>query len=491
MDEVEVSVEVLGDDGSVSEVTESIWLSHFGPILNVDQIGGWTTEQTIALRDANADNDEAFPLFLDKNRAQTMDELQAAYAEHQGIPWVNTVAISAEGRVWYADTSAAANLSPEAVDTFWARADTDIVTAIALDSGLILLDGSDPTNEWVDDPEARDPGVVPFSQTPQLERTDYVFNANNSYWFAHPDELIEGFESPVFGRADFAVGPRPRGNNNQLTVENGDAGDDGLFTYEEMRESAVGNRVYSADILLDDVIVRCNERAQIVNDDGLTQRACDALAGWDGTVNVDSTGAALWREFIDSFDFDAFADAGELFATPFDPADPANTPTGLSESQAVIDHLLEAAQRLEGAGFALDAPLGELQVAERGGQRIPIHGGGEREGVSNVVRSDGNGTTSEPELERGDGVEGSRSLRTDGYPISGGTSFIYAIELTAGGPRASSFVTYGNTGDPDSPFFTDQTERFSNKDWKDIAFSEADVQAAAVETYEVGAPRRS
>ncbi|MGI9602329.1 MAG: penicillin acylase family protein, partial [Acidimicrobiales bacterium] len=489
IEEVEVTIDVMGDDGTVAPVTESIWLSHYGPILNVDQIGGWTSEQTIALRDANADNDDAFPLFLDKNRAQSMDELQAAYQEHQGIPWVNTVAASAEGRIWYADTSAAANLSPEAVEAFWARADEDLVTAIALDSGLILLDGSDPMNEWVDDPDARDPGVVPFSQTPQLERNDYVFNANNSYWLANPDELIEGFDSPVFGLADTAVSPRPRGNNTQLREENGDAGDDGLFTFEEMRDSAIGNRVYTADILKDDVVVRCNEAAAAVDDDGTWQLACDTLAGWDNRVNSDSVGAALWREFIESFENDDYADAGVLFANPFDPADPANTPNGLSDSDDIIERLDASITRLTAAGFAIDAPLGDLQFAERGGQTIPIHGGTEREGVSNVVGSGGNGTTTEESLPRGDSIEGSRNLRTDGYPIANGTSFIYAVEFGPDGPRASSFVTYGNTGDPSSPFFSDQTQRFSDKNWKDVAFTEADVTAATVDSYDVSAPR--
>jgi acyl-homoserine-lactone acylase len=489
MEEVEVTVEVMGDDGTIDVVSRSIWFSHYGPILNVEQIGGWTTDRVLTLRDANADNDEIIPHFLAKNRAQSMDDLQAAYAKHQGIPWVNTVAVSAEGRIWYADTSAAANLSPETVDAYWEKVDTDLITSIALESGLILLDGSDPANEWVDDPEARDPGVVPFTQTPQLERSDYVFNANNSYWFANPDELIEGFDSPVFGRADYPVGPRPRGNNRQLSVENGDAGDDGLFTFEEMRDSAIGNRVYSAEILRDDVVTRCNESEPTIDDADAWQLACDTLATWDLRVDVDSRGAVLWREFIGSFEFDAFTDAGDLFAEPFDPVDPANTPNGLSESDAVMEHLGAAIEILLDNGFAIDTPLGELQFADRGAGPIPIHGGGEREGVSNVVRSDGNSTTTEETLPRSERIEGSNSLRTDGYPISGGTSFIYAMEFTADGPRASSFVTYGNTGDPDSDFFSDQTQRFSDKDWKEVRFTEADVAAATVTSKDVSGPR--
>ena len=29
---------------------------------------------------------------------------------------------------------------------------------------------------------ARDPGLVPFSEMPLVQRTDYVFNASDSFW---------------------------------------------------------------------------------------------------------------------------------------------------------------------------------------------------------------------------------------------------------------------------------------------------------------------
>ena len=51
-------------------------------------------------------------------------------------------------------------------------------------------------------------------------------------------------------------------------------------------------------------------------------------------------------------------------------------------------------------------------------------------------------------------IEGSRYLRTDGYPINSGSSFVMALEFTDDGPRAMALLTYSQSGDPDSPHFT-------------------------------------
>jgi acyl-homoserine-lactone acylase len=456
-----VVVDVLEDDGTMGAVERTLWFSHYGPVINFPGLG-WSNDLVLTFRDANADNDELIAQFAAINRATTMDELIQAHADHQGIPWVNTVAASADGRIWYADTSASPNLSDEAINAYEAAVTAGGLAAIAFDNGVILLDGSDPLYEWVDDPEARDPGVVPFGEMPQLERTDFVFNANDPYWFANPDELLSGF-SPVHGLDRTPVSPRTRGNANQLSIDDGDAGDDGLFNRIEMRDSAVGNRAFTADMLLDDVVERC--RAAI--DDGLEAAICDVLDDWDGRFDLDSVGAGVWREFIATFSNADLLDAGALWANPFNPDNPLDTPNGLSDDPEIADRLVAAAETLRADGFDIDTPLGEMQYALRGDVRVPIHGGRGSEGVSNVVGGGGNGTTSE------------RSSPRDqpGYPVSNGTSFIYNIEFTAGGPVAEGFLTYGESGDSTSDFFSDQTIRFSEKDWRPILFTEPAIAA--------------
>ncbi|MGZ0229068.1 MAG: penicillin acylase family protein [Acidimicrobiales bacterium] len=482
------TLDVLSEDGTIESVERTVWSTHYGPVLDFPGVG-WSERQTITIRDANAENDEIIPQFWDMNRATSMDELIAAHADNSGIPWVNTLAASADGRIWYADTSSTPNLSDEAIAAWQGRVETDFFTGIAYDSGVVLLDGSDPLYEWVNNPEARDPGVVAFADMPQLERSDVLFNANDSYRWANPDELTP-IVSPLHGRLS-TPGSRTRMSALLLSEEFGGAGEDGLFTQEELRDTALSNRVLTGEWLRDDVVARCTATPEIMVDDApfdLT-KACEVLADWDLKVDIESRGAVLWREFMGEFDFEDLKDQGELWANPHVAEDLLNTPSGLApaseDGDAVLVNLAAAVSIIEGAGFPIDVALGTVQFAYRGDIEIPIHGGLGPEGVANVVGSGSNGTTTEPNSPSGDAIGGSARLRTDGYPVANGTSFIYTLEFTADGPVADAFLTYGNTGDSESEYFSDQTQRFSDKDWRRVAFTEDAIAAETLATYEV------
>jgi acyl-homoserine lactone acylase PvdQ len=65
-----------------------------------------------------------------------------------------------------------------------------------------------------------------------------------------------------------------------------------------------------------------------------------------------------------------------------------------------------------------------------------------------------------------------------------------ALEFTDNGPRAAAMLTYSESGDPDSPHFTDQTPLFSTKQWRPILFRKADIDAdGGLRTYEVTGSR--
>ena len=144
----------------------------------------------LAVRDANWDNDESWRQWLEMDRARGLQEFQQVHATNQGPAWVNTIAASAEGVAWYADTSATPNLRPEAIEAWKQRREKDPFTQKLWQQGIVLLDGSDPLFEWVDDEGARDPGIVAYKHMPQVERSDYVFNSNDSYWLANSSEPL-------------------------------------------------------------------------------------------------------------------------------------------------------------------------------------------------------------------------------------------------------------------------------------------------------------
>lgn len=478
MTPTEVAVEVLGDDGELEEVTRTMWSSHYGPIIDFPGFG-WSEEATITYRDANIDNEAFVEQYLGMMMAEDFDEFVDVHAEHSGVPLFNTVATSADGRAWYADTSATPNLSDEAIAAYEASLEDDPIVAIAAENQAVLLDGSDPLFEWVEVDGARSPGLVPFEEMPMLEREDHVFNANDSFWVAHASETLDGDFSPLHGRQETARSPRTREN----AVVLGEAGE---LDLDGLAELALANRGFTARQLLDEVVARCEGEADLAE-------ACEVLAGWDGVYDLDRSGPMVWRELLSAFENEDLREAGPLWAQPFDPADPVGTPSGLAEppgdgSDPVLDALRAAVDRIDEAGLALDAPLGDVQFADRNGTIVGIHGGDNRDGVTNIVGWGTMRSIMDPALrdvERTVIESGSSLARYGdevGYPINNGTSFLLALAYGADGPEARAFLTYGNPADRDDPIYVEATERFSEKAWRDLAFTDEQVEQAAVET---------
>lgn len=483
-----VVVEVRQPDGSVKKVERTTWFSHYGPVIMLPNIG-WTEQRAIAIRDANEQNRNRMQQYLAMARARNMNELKKAHADYQAMMWVNTIATSSEGRAWYADLAATPNLSPAAIEEWKKRRESDPLTKQMWETGNVLLDGSDSRFEWVDDKGARSPGIVAYPNMPQIERTDYVFNANDSFWLANSAQPLEGPYSPLHGEQRTARSLRTR--NNDVTLSNRapsrPAGDDRKFTLDEMADAILDNRSLAAEIVKDELVARCRQKSEVLlNGETISlSEACSVLANWDNRYNVDSRGAVLFREFIARYAAEDTMRAGKLFAVDFDPGDPVNTPRGLAPGDLALENLAHAVKMLGARNMSLDVPLGLVQYADKAGKRIPVHGGdGVWEGIMNMQRNARNGTTLEP-MDNPRPVSGSRFLTEKGYPVGHGSSFILALEYTDSGPRAKAFLTYSQSGDPESPHFTDQTERFVNKQWRPVLFNEADIKPDVKREYRV------
>ena len=151
------------------------------------------------------------------------------------------------------------------------------------------------------------------------------------------------------------------------------------------------------------------------------------------------------------------------YAVPFDPAHPIDTPSGLdlANNADALQFLGAAVQSLNDAGIALDARLGDLQSVTRNGERIEIHGGPEMNGVYNKIEARYEGAAGYPE------VTGSSS------------SWIMATKFTDGGPVNRGILTYSISSNPNSPHFSDFTERFSAKEWVPLPYRMGDVHRLA------------
>ena len=129
--------------------------------------------------------------------------------------------------------------------------------------------------------------------------------------------------------------------------------------------------------------------------------------------------------------------------------------------------LAKAIIRLNEAGLDLDAPLAEVQYVLRNEKLIPIHGGQEIEGVFNKIESDFVAQKGYPEVSRWS------------------SSWLMATDFSKKWPEVKGLLTYSISLNPESPYYSDQTEMFSQKQWLDIPFSAEDVKAAAIRHYRV------
>jgi acyl-homoserine-lactone acylase len=455
---------------------------------------GWTDTTVFTYRDANIDNEEFVEQYNALLHVDSLVDLIELNEQYQGVPLFNTVATGSDGAVWYADTSATPNLSPPAEQAFVEKLFTDPVTNLAYENGVVLLDGSNSMFAWQDVPGARDPGLVPYSGMPKVVRADYVFNANDSFWVPSAEFTLEGDYSVLHGEQRTPVTMRTR--QNAAVLDDADtmglAGDDGTFTGEELRDAVFENSSRSALLLRDGVVAACRltpviDVPDVVGDDGeialpagsvdLTD-ACNILAEWDGRYDLDRSGAVIWRETMSRFDADARETTGPLFGDPFDPARPTETPSVLAPDHGpVLTALARAVQTLTLSGFSIDTTLGAAQFTNRSGNRIPLHGGTADDGVTNIVSWSSNSSSTEPVPTRGEAVAPLSSMRGDGYPVNYGTSFVMTVDMSGDEVRAWALLTYGQTGDRQSPEFEVQTIRFSDKAWRTVAFTDAQIEA--------------
>lgn len=488
LEPVPVAADVQGE----GRVERTLWRSHHGPMVNLPLLG-WGMETAFTYRDANIDNTTSLAHWVAMGRARSMDDVQHAFATHQGIPWVNTLAADRTGRAWYVDGSATPNLGEAAQRRFRERLSSDLVAALLYENRVAVVDGSDPDDEWVEVDGARSPGLVPFRDAPQLERTDVVVNANDSHWASHPEVRIEG-RNALFGLERTPLTPRTRQN---LLVA-GRLAELGGVTVTAALDAVYDGRGFTAEALVEAVVERARAAGSVaVGDRQVDLRpAADVLDRWDGRVALDSVGAPLWRELLASFTLVEVADAGPLWAVPFDADDPVSTPRDLADPpeagrDRVLDALAGAVLALEQAGVPIDAPLAEVQWAARGDERIPVPGGIDREGVLNILTAvsvlpdtgigprapappsiPGRGTTS--------------GLAQGGYPCRYGASLLFAVDLPPEGPPVGlGVLAYGQSGDPRSPHHADGTRAFAARALRPLLFTEDAIAPAVVETRHV------
>ena len=436
--------------------TRTLYGTIYGLVL-ATELTPWTAQRAYAIRDANLGNMRTEG-WLSMARARSVREIRDEISRHLGMPFINTIAADRHGEALYADITSAPNVSAAKL----AACAPNGATANPA-PGVFVLDGSRAACNWDVAAGTPRPGLMPASGFPSVIRTDYVANSNDSYWLASPRAPLPAV-SPIIGPYSAPQSLRTRAGihtiERRLTGQDGRSGD--RVDADSVLAMLYENRDYAAELVLDDLLALCRLKRAGQATSGATvdlTEACRVLARWDRRVDTTSVGAVLFREF-----WARASTVSGLWRTPFDPADPANTPRGLNTSgetgARLLTALADALQLMAAQKLAIAAPYGEQHFAVRNGVHIPVHGGVGADGILNMQQS-------------------RFVAAVGGYVPFHGTSYLQIVSFDERGPVAKGILTYSQSTNPASPHFGDQTAVHARKMLYDLPFHREDVTAQA------------
>lgn len=434
LDKTAVTVQVKQADGSLKAVTQTVYSSQFGPVVQWPGKLDWDSHYAFSLRDANLGNDRVLQQWYAMNRAGSLKELQNSVHTLQGIPWVNTLAADDQGQSLYMNLSVVPNVSA-----------AKLATCSDPRAGLqmIVLDGAHSACAWDIDPRAAQPGIFPADQLPQLQRTDYVQHSNDSAWMANPKAPLSGF-SPVISQDNLGLGPRARFALQRLqTLEKQP------ISITDLQNMVMDNEVYLAGQVMPDLLTFCAN--QLGTDANALQPLCTSLKNWDQRANLDS-GVGLVH-FINLMQ--RLQPLPDAWRVAFDPAHPLTTPSGLAIDRAPVAKALREAMLASSAEVSKlgQTRWGDIQVS---GQ-TPIHGGPQELGIYNAMQT----------VPRADGKR----------EVVSGTSYLQIVTFDDKGPNALGVLAFSESSNPASAYSKDQTQAFSQKKLRPLPFTEAQIKA--------------
>ncbi|WP_083444750.1 penicillin acylase family protein [Herbaspirillum rhizosphaerae] len=454
MSKTTVAVEVLGKDGKLTTQTHDVYTSAYGPILAIPGKMAWDSRAAFAILDVNAANTRALQQWYEIGTAANVPRLRQSLERTLGIPWVNTLAADAGGRVMFANLSAVPRVDEKKLK------DCGLNSGSA--DGLIILDGARSQCALpASGGDAPQPDIFAGKDMPQLERRDYVHNSNDSAWLSNPDQPQTGFPR-IISRDGLMLSGRGRFALDWLTHR---AGADARIARQDLQDLLMRNEVYLSTSAVDDLLRLCpaiqadGDRDVATSDPAALRQACNALRQWDRRAGADSgLGYVYFAAAMEQA-----AKMPDSWAVPFDVRHPVATPRGLRTGDPQLagkmkDVLVSVARQLNAAGVTPDARWGQIQGASRNGMFYPVPGGSGSLGVYNAIES--------------------RPLDSKGKrEVVSGSSYIQVVSFDARGPHASTLMTFSESSNPGSAHHADQTELFGRKQWVSVPFTESQIAA--------------
>lgn len=447
-----VTVQALEHGEEVSR-TGTLYYSHYGPVI-------WEDGHAISVVDANANNLRGVNQWLAISKAENASQVIESERAIQGVPWVNTIGADDQGNAFYSEVVVASSLTKAYLDSL-------CNLEPGSDTGPFLGDGD---CELPESPGAIVPGILAGSDEPSLIRKDYVENSNNSFWLANANSPLTGF-SPALGGEEENPGMRAQTGIDMVAqrmgTNNSGVPTDGLspvpgFTAETLQASWTKFRSLPAERALPGLREICENA--VTEDGGVingvdVSGACPVLDDYGATATLGDKGGWLFQEWFER----APNGQADFWVHPWTVTEPVYTPNTLNTSlQASKEALATAVSSMEAREIPLDASIGEVQRAPQTGA-APLPGCLEGDGCYAAIGSSFPTPTSKQ------------------AEVTGGTSIVMFTELRSGHePLSKALLAYSQSEDPTSPYYEDQTQRFSKNEWITLPWTPASVAEDAI-----------
>jgi acyl-homoserine-lactone acylase len=221
--------------------------------------------------------------------------------------------------------------------------------------------------------------------------------------------------------------------------------EDEQLSFEEVIANKHSTEMELANRVLDDLLPATQQHGG-----ALAKQAAEVLATWDRQANAESRGAVLfarWAEAIDS---------SELFAIPWDQANPLTTPDQLANPAKAVATLEAIAAEVKATYGSLDVPWGEVFRLRMDNLDLPANGGSGELGIFRHLWF---------------------APQADGrFQAIGGDSYTAVIEFS-NPVRAMALMSYGNATQPHLPQAEAQLPLFAQKQLRPIWRSRSDIMA--------------
>ena len=423
----DATVQVREADGSMRAEARTFWSSHIGPVIHR------TADRAFAVRSVRLEALQYFEGFYLLSKARNLDEWNEAM-RHNLVPTSNFTYADAEGNILY----------------YWnARVP---VRPDGRDYGLDV-EAKGPADLW-----SRMHRIDDF---PRLLNPPggYVQNANNPPQFVSLRDPIDMSRFPQqFQRGPLAL--RPQLALDLLEEET-------VFSVQDVIDLKYSTRMLLAERVKRAVVaaVRASEGA---SDDA--RAGADVLEAWDDHVSAGSRGAVLFQRFWDMYS----AAVRPPFATPWQEANPATTPSGIADPAAAVAHLGAAVRAVREQYGSESVAWGDVHRFRAGSLDLPGDGATGTYGTFRVM------TFAAPEPDSKVRVAGHVPGRD--APIGFGDGWILLVDFSKPG-EAWSVLAYGQTTRQDSPHSSDQLQLFAEHKLRRAWYSEADIKANLKRAY--------